>query len=129
MQDVINSLRNIDVVKTAAIETRKSLLDVNFGLEKSFYDANQLKQSWKETNIPDVLVSFFVALFIVSSTKLMRSEITSGIDDCIFEDCLVQKGNEAETPDALLMNRTKSLFQILYYHVTKGRRREKTLLI
>ena len=129
MQDVINSLRNIDVVKTATIETRKSLLDVNFGLEKSFYDANQLKQSWKETNIPDVLASFFVALFIVSSTKLMRSEITSGIDDCIFEDCLEQKGNEAETPDALLMNRTKSLFQILYYHVTKGRRREKTLLI
>ena len=43
VQDVINSLRNIDVVKTAAIEIRKSLLDVNVGLENSFCDPNQLK--------------------------------------------------------------------------------------
>ena len=33
----------------------------------------------------------------------MRSEITPGIDDCIFE----------ETQDALLMNRTNPVFQIL----------------
>ena len=121
VQDVINSLRNIDVVKSAAIEIRKSLLDVNFGLENCFCDANQLKQSWNETKIPDVLLSFFATFFNVSSTKLMRSEITSGIDDCIFEDCLVQDRNEKETPDFLLMSRTKFLFQILYYHVTKGR--------
>ena len=112
----MNSLRNIDVVKTAAIEIRKSLLDVNNGLENSFCDANQLKQSWKETKILEVCLSFFAALFNVSSTKLVRSEITSGIDDCIFEDCLVEEENEEETQDSLLMNRTKSLF-----HVNKRR--------
>ena len=49
MEEVINYLRNIDVVKTAAIEIRKSLLDVNFGLENRFCDKHQFKQSWKET--------------------------------------------------------------------------------
>ena len=61
-QGIINSLQNIDVVKTAAIEIRKSLLDVNFGLENGFCDAYQLKQSSKETNILGVL-SFFAAIF------------------------------------------------------------------
>ena len=89
----MNSLRNIDVVKTAAIEIRKSLLDVNNGHEISFCDANQLKEFRKETKILDFCLSFFAALFNVSSTKLMRSEIKSGIDDCIFEDCLVEEGN------------------------------------
>ena len=45
----------------------------------------------------------------------MRSEITSGIDDCIFEDYLVEERNEEDTQDSLLMTKTKSLFQILYY--------------
>ena len=117
----MNSLRNIDVVKTAAIEIRKSLLDVNNGHENSFCDANQLKEFWKETKILDFCLSFFAALFNVSSTKLMRSEVISGIDSCIFENCLVEQGNEEETQDSLLMNRTKSLFQILFYHVTKRR--------
>ena len=60
-------------------------------------------------------------MFNVSCIKLMRREITSGIDDCTFEDCLVEEGNKEETQDSLLMNRTKYLFQIFYYHVTKGR--------
>ena len=51
----------------------------------------------------------------------MRSEITSGIDDCIFEDFLVEKGNEEKAYDYFLMARTKSLFHIMYHHVTKGR--------
>ena len=36
MQEVTNSLRNTDVVKTAAIEIKKSLLDLDFGLKNSF---------------------------------------------------------------------------------------------
>ena len=117
----MNSLRNIDVVKTAAIEIRKSLLDVNNGHENSFCDANQLKEFLKETKILDFCLSFFAALFNVSSTKQMRSEVISSIDSFIFENCLVKQGNEEETQDSLLMNRTKSLFQILFYHVTKRR--------
>ena len=58
VQDVINFLWNIDVVKTAAIEIRKSLRNVKFELENSFCDAHhQPKQSWKETKIPDFLLS------------------------------------------------------------------------
>ena len=110
VQNIINSLQNIDVVKTAAIDIRKSLLEVNFWLENSFYDAHQLKQSWKEITFLDALLYFFTALFNVSSTKLMRSKTASGINDCIFEECLVEKENEEETQHSPLMTRTKSLF-------------------
>ena len=120
VQNIINSLQNIDVVKTAAIDIRKSLLEVNFWLENSFYDAHQLKQSWKEITILDALLYFFTALFNVSSTKLMRSKTASGINDCIFEECLVEKENEEETQHSPLMTRTKSLFRMMYYNVTKG---------
>ena len=74
----------------------------------------------ERNKIPDVLLSFFVALFVVISTKLMKSEVTSSIDNCIFEVCLAEEGNEEQTQESLLMTRTKSLYQILYYHVTKG---------
>ena len=84
-------------IKTPAIEIRKSLLHVNFGLENSFCDAHQLKQSWKETKISDFLVLCFVALFNISCTKLIRSEMTRGTYDYIFEDCLVEERNEKET--------------------------------
>ena len=131
ISDMINQvgdadLKNNDIfIKTPAIEIRKSLLHVDFGLENSFCDAHQLKQSWKETKIPDFLVLFFVALFNISSTKMMRSEMTRGTYGYTFEDCLVEERNEEETQDSILMSKAKSLFQITYHHVTKGR--NKTL--
>ena len=90
VQDVINSLQTVDVVKTAAIEITKSLLDINFGIENNFCDEHQLKHYCKETKVPDVFFSFFT-VFNVGSTKLIRSEITSGINDCLFEDRLVKE--------------------------------------
>ena len=67
--------------------------------------------------------SSLVFLFNVISTKLMRSEMASGIDDCIFEDALVEKGNEEGTQHSLLVTRMKSPFQIMYYHVSKERKK------
>ena len=64
VQDVINSLQTVDVVKTAAIEITKSLLDINFGIKNNFCDEHQLKHYWKETKIPDVLFSFFTVFTI-----------------------------------------------------------------
>ena len=56
---------------------------------------------------------------------MMRSEMTRGIYDYTFEDCLVEERNEEETQDPFLMPKAKSLFQITYHHVIKGR--NKTL--
>ena len=67
--------------------------------------------------------SSLVSLFNVISTKLMRSEMASGIDDCIFEDALVEKENEEGTQHSLLVTRMKSPFQIMYYHVSKERKK------
>ena len=49
--------------------------------------------------------------------------MASGIDDCIFEDALVEKGNEEGKQHSLLVTRMKSPFQIMYYHVSKERKK------
>ena len=45
--------------------------------------------------------------------------MASGINYCIFEDCLVEKGNEEETRHSTVMIKTKRLFQIMYFQVIK----------
>ena len=48
VQDIINSLRYINVVKTTATVIRKPLLDVNFGLEIASVMQTSSKKSWKK---------------------------------------------------------------------------------
>ena len=59
VKDAINKLRSIDCVKNAAEHIRKVLLNVDFGLEDKFCDAQELKDSYSNTQIPDLLLSFF----------------------------------------------------------------------
>ena len=120
---VVNSLRNLNVIKEAAITIRKSLLEVNFGLDDSFCDAQQLKQSWRETKIPSSLVTFFSALFNISSTKLMKSETSPEIDNDVLDNPEDEDEDNTEISDSLLMTKAKSLFQILHYHVSGGRQK------
>ena len=120
---VVNSLRNLNVIKEAAITIRKSPLEVNFGLDDSFCDAQQLKQSWRETKIPSSLVTFFSALFNISSTKLMKSETSPEIDNDILDNPEDEDEDDTEISDSLLMTKAKSLFQILHYHVSGGRQK------
>ena len=105
VQYVLNSSENINVVMTTATEITKSLLNAYNGLENSFCDVHQLKQSWKEQNFQ---IFFSIISFLVTGTKLIKTKMTSGI----FEDCLV-----AEEQYLLLMTTAKSVFQILYCHV------------
>ena len=57
--DVINTLCSLDGVKSAAQTIRDELLNVDFGLEDEFCDAEELKLPWKTTKISDVVSAFF----------------------------------------------------------------------
>ena len=63
VEDVVNSIRNLDVVKTAGTEIRKALLGINYGLDNKFCDTQKLKKSWQDmviTRHRDYILRFIV---------------------------------------------------------------------
>ena len=47
---------NLDCIKAAG----KHIGNVDFGLEDKFCDVQKLRESWSNTQIPDVLLTFFL---------------------------------------------------------------------
>ena len=70
--DVINTLRSLDGVKSTAQITRDKLLNIDFGLQDKFCDAEELKLAWRTTKIPDELLVFFSELFNINKTTLLK---------------------------------------------------------
>ena len=57
--DVINTLRSLDGVKSAA----RNIRNVHFGLKEKFFDARELKLACRTTKIPDEVLAFFFTTF------------------------------------------------------------------
>ena len=72
IEDVINSLRSLNNIKSGALDIRRALLDVDFGLNDKFCDADELKDSWKNIQVPEVLLSFFATLFNIKKMSLAK---------------------------------------------------------
>ena len=70
LQDVVKILRSLDTTKEVANKIRKCLLKMDFGLNNSFCDAEELKHSWRNTAMPDELITFFSTLFNVNQAIL-----------------------------------------------------------
>ena len=49
IKDVINTFRSINKIKSAAKIIRQSLLQIDFGLQDKFCDAEELKFAWKHS--------------------------------------------------------------------------------
>ena len=67
---VINSLLNINAAKSAAEVIKESLLGVHCNLDDSFCGTQDLKQSWRQTKVPDALM-----IFSLCFNKLKQSKI------------------------------------------------------
>ena len=63
VEAVINSLLITNAAKNAAEVIQESLLEV-YNLDDSFCDAQDFKQSWRQTTVPCVLRIFFSAQWI-----------------------------------------------------------------
>ena len=85
VNDAINKVRSLDCVKNAAEHIRKVLLNVEFRLEDRFCDAQELKNSYSNTQIPDVLLTFFTSLFNVNRTMLMKESLEED-EICLFDE-------------------------------------------
>ena len=70
VEHVINSLLNINTAKSAAEVIKESLLGVHCNLDDSFCGTQDLKQSWRQTKVPDALMIFFLCF-----NKLKQSKV------------------------------------------------------
>ena len=66
-------INNLDVMKKSGEQLRQSLLDVDFGLDDKFCDADDLKDAWENTIMPSELSTFFSSLFNIPKHKLFKS--------------------------------------------------------
>ena len=66
--DVINTLRSLDGVKSAA----RNIRNLHFGLKDKFCDARELKLACRTTKIPDEVLAFFSQLFNIKKTMIFK---------------------------------------------------------
>ena len=59
LQYVAQKLRSLSMTKTAPEKLRKDFLSVNFNLNHTFCDGNDLSYSWQSLPISDGLLAFF----------------------------------------------------------------------
>ena len=115
ISDVINTLRALDSVKVAAKVIRSKLLNVDFGLQDKFCDAEELKHSWRTTKIPDELLIFFAELFNIKKTTLLKEYYNSNDE--------IEQESEQEQDDILKSMKIGSLFQVTFYNMHNGYKR------
>ena len=66
----------------AGIQLRKAIQRVDFGLQDSFCDSQDLQDSWENTMMPESLLTFFSALFHIPKHKLFKTKARD-LDDMI----------------------------------------------
>ena len=104
LQDIVKKMRSLDSIKTAAATIRQSLLDLDFGLDDKFCDAEELKEASRKKVMPDVLLTFST-LFNLRLRNLLQ-----GIDEGSCADLDVENGND-DTDQADMDERMESLFE------------------
>ena len=119
VNDAINKLRSLDCVKNAAEHIRKVLLNVDFGLEDGFCDAQELKNSYSNTQLPGVLLKFFASLFNVNRTMLMKESLEEG-EICLFDEDEEDYHENSNDQHQRLNLKMKTIFQILFDQVVHG---------
>ena len=109
MADVINTVRATDVIKEAAVEMRNALLNMDFNLDNKFCDAHELQDSWRNTVVPDTLMTFLSALFNMKKISLLKQ----------YHD----EDEDEEKTESNVTAKLMSLIQIMYYKINHGKKK------
>ena len=88
------TIRSTDPIQQCAELIRQSLLDTDFELNDRFCDANYLKTSWNNVNIPKPLLKFFEALYRFDATEPNRRTPEDEHEDVK----MVVDGNDSKIP-------------------------------
>ena len=133
-EEIVDSLRSTDIVEKCALLIRESLLETNFDLGDKFCDANDLRQSWTNTPLPEALLRFFGVLFkfdpqsfydtrtIKESTIVDEEEEEDDDDDNDNEEDKDVAENVQGMSD-LKRRKIRVLHQIMYFNVHNDTKR------
>ena len=148
--DLLVKLKNQNLMREAGLQLAKDFDEVDFGLEDSFCDSTELKESWERTRTPDSWLTLCAAFCDYPKYKLFKSraqEFTDMLnDDEVYESDTdndvndeENEGPEKEAPCQqeehmkdegystmirdMMSIRIHCLFQMMYYLRTKGRKK------
>jgi hypothetical protein len=126
VDDVAKKLRDMNVIKSCGETIRDALKKVDFKLNDKFCDGYELKKSWEQTQIPDVLLTFFAALFGIKKSRMLKIEMINMMlnneDDVSMANDDSSDENSEDIEWAILNkhNQLNCLFQIIYYQMFNG---------
>ena len=113
-EEVADVIRSCNPVTECALLLRESLKKLDFGLNDKFCDAQDMRNSWTESKIPEVFIKFFSTLFDIDEKSLEECEILENEDD---EELEIGKYSHRWNLKA------QTLLQIMYYICHHGARK------
>lgn len=69
LSELVDTVRSTSKIKSCAKELRKTMKNVDFGLENRFCDANDLKEFWDNFKMPQQFVEFFSQFFNIHESR------------------------------------------------------------
>ena len=129
--DLAIKLKNLNVYDECGSNLRKLLMNVTFGLNDSFCDADDLEEAWRKTVMPSEMVSMFSALCKIPKYKLLGSpdrfldELIAGMNDSETTTNENESTNDEKSDLATYSERRliqlHCLFQVMVNIVKNGR--------
>ena len=131
--DMADVIRSTNAITQCASRIRQDLLDFNFNLQDKFCDSVDLKEAWKNMDIPDDIVSFLCTLFNCDSEEFAQEvadrDSSFWLDDGSPESLDPGKTDDYTYSQTSKVRKIKSVFQILYFIVNNGKQRTPLHLI
>ena len=119
VEDIAAKMRDMNVVMACGEILRKAIKKVDFKLEDTFCDGNELKESWESTQLPEQLLTFFSSLFGIKRSSMLKCEATNmKSDEEIFEEeeddsSAGESMQDFEQVSCTKQNQLNCLFQII----------------
>ena len=127
VEQIAQCLRIRNVAHMFGVELREAFKLVDFGLGNKFCDAHEIKHSWENTPMPDILLTFFAAFFRIKRSKLLKIQMLDVGEFEEKDDEEEESGDEEEDrvneiDQALKIQhrQLQTLFQQMYYQVWHG---------
>ena len=75
IQDVVEKVRSINVIRDAASTLRSVFMRQTFDLDNKYCDAEELRTSWDNTILPDKVKKFFSNFFNITKSTLLSNSL------------------------------------------------------
>ena len=80
-------MRALDTTKAVATKLRESLLSVDFNLNNKFCDAEELRESWQTTKMPDEWMTFMCEIFNIRKSTFLHIYYSNDDIDVEVDRC------------------------------------------